>query len=65
MLCWQVGAWGLPGPVSWAVAILAGIGLSLAYGGLVAPGLVWREPVVKAVATLGFALILLGVVSFL
>ena len=36
----------------------------MAYGGLVAPDLAWREPVVKAVATLGFALILLGVVSF-
>ncbi len=65
MLCWQVAAWGLSGPVSWAVAISAGIGLSLAYGGLVAPGLAWREPVVKAVATLGFALVLLGLVSFL
>lgn len=65
MFCWQVVAWGLPGPVAWIAAILTGICLSLLFGWFIAPGLAWREPVVKAVATLGFALILLGIVSFL
>jgi len=32
---------------------------------MIAPVLAWREPVVKAVATLGFALVILGMVSFL
>ncbi len=36
-----------------------------AYGRLIAPRLAWREPVVKAVATLGFALIILGLVSYI
>ncbi len=65
MFCWQVMAWGLPGPAAWIAAILTGVALSLLFGWFIAPGLAWREPVVKAVATLGFALIILGAVSFL
>lgn len=38
--------------------------MSLVYGRLIAPGLAWRDPVVKAVATLGFALIVLGITAF-
>ncbi len=64
MLAWQLGQWGAPGPVTWAVGILAATALSLLYGRLVAPLLAWRDPVVKAVATLGFALVVLGVTSF-
>jgi branched-chain amino acid transport system permease protein len=65
MLAWQLGQWGWPGPVTWLAAILAATGLSLAYGRLVAPKLAWRDPVVKAVATLGFALVVLGITAFL
>ena len=45
-------------------AILTATILSLVYGRLIAPGLAWRDPVVKAVATLGFALIVLGITAF-
>lgn len=65
MLAWQLGQWGWPGPVRWLAAILAATGLSLVYGRLVAPKLAWRDPVVKAVATLGFALVVLGITAFL
>lgn len=65
MLAWQLGQWGWPEPATWIVAIAAATGLSLCYGRLIAPGLAWRDPVVKAVATLGFALIVLGATSFL
>ena len=65
MTCWQILEWGLPGPVGWLAALLTGIALSVCFGILIAPGLAWREPVVKSVATLGFALVLLGAVSFL
>lgn len=65
MLAWQLGQWGWPQPVTWVAAILAATLLSLGYGRLVAPGLAWRDPVVKAVATLGFALIVLGATSFI
>lgn len=64
MSCWQIIDWGWPEPVAWASAVLTGLILSLAYGRYVAPGLAWRDPAVKAVATLGFALIILGAVSF-
>jgi branched-chain amino acid transport system permease protein len=65
MLCWQFLDWEMPGPVSWGLTIMAGVLLSVIFGRYFAPGLAWRDPVVKAVATLGYALILLGIVSFI
>ncbi|MCB1382133.1 MAG: branched-chain amino acid ABC transporter permease [Notoacmeibacter sp.] len=64
MLAWQLQQWGWPQPVTWLVAIVTATALSLIYGRLVAPGLAWRDPVVRAVATLGFALMVLGVTAF-
>ncbi len=46
--------------VGYLVAILIGVVLSLGYGRLYAPRLAHRDPVVKAIGTLGFALALLG-----
>jgi len=63
LMCWQVIQWGLPDPIAWFAALGIGAVLSLGYGRLIAPLLAYREPVVKAVATLGFALILLGVMN--
>src|SRR5438034_8181621 len=60
MVAWQLGQWGWPEAVGWMAAVLVAVLLSAAYGRFIAPRLAWREPVVKAVATLGFALILLG-----
>lgn len=65
MFAWQIADWGLPGVISWVSAVLVGIGLSVAYGRFIAPSLAWREPAVKAVATLGYMLILLGLVGFI
>ena len=65
MLAWQLGQWGWPQPLTWLAGIGAATLLSFGYGRLIAPGLAWRDPVVKAVATLGFALIVLGATSFL
>ena len=65
MLAWQLGQWQVPGPVTWLSAILVAAALSLFYGRLLAPSLAWREPVVKAIATLGYALIILGLTAFL
>ncbi|MEZ5652362.1 MAG: branched-chain amino acid ABC transporter permease [Burkholderiaceae bacterium] len=64
MLAWQLQQWGWPQALTWFVAIAVATLCSLAYGRLIAPGLAWRDPVVKAVATLGFALIVLGVTAF-
>lgn len=63
MFAWQIVDWGLPGVVSWISAVGTGIALSVAYGRLVAPSLAWREPAVKAIATLGYMLILLGLIG--
>lgn len=65
MCAWQLVEWGLWPPLSWLACILVALVLTLIYGRLIAPLLAWREPVVKAVATLGYALIILGFVSFL
>lgn len=65
MLAWQLGQWGVPAVMTWLAAMIAAITLSLTYGRLIAPGLAWREPVVKAIATLGFALIILGMTAFI
>lgn len=65
MCAWQILQWGYPEPLAWAVCLSIGILLSAGYGALVAPGLAHREPVVKAVATLGFGIAILGVMNLL
>ncbi|MEQ8345038.1 MAG: branched-chain amino acid ABC transporter permease [Sneathiellaceae bacterium] len=65
MTAWQLVEWGLWPPLAWLACIGLAVAILLGYGRLIAPRLAWREPVVKAVATLGFALIILGVVSYL
>jgi branched-chain amino acid transport system permease protein len=65
MLAWQVAQWGAWPPIAWATCFLTALILTLGYGRFIAPQLAWRDTVVKAVATLGFALIILGLVSFL
>jgi len=64
MVAWQLEQWNYPEPAAWAAAILLATALSLAYGLLAAPLLAYREPVVKAVATLGYALIILGIANY-
>ena len=64
MLAWQLGQWGWYEPVTWFAGLALATGLSLFYGRFIAPHLAARDTVVKAVATLGFALIVLGTTSF-
>lgn len=65
MTAWQLVQWGWSEPLAWAMALSLATVLSLGYGRVIAPRLAWRDPVVKAIATLGYALIILGVTSFL
>lgn len=65
MFAWELQQRHWPEAVSWVVALATATALSLVYGRLIAPRLAWRDPVVKAVATLGFALMILGVTTFL
>ena len=65
MVAWQGMQWGWWPPLTWAACLAVALVLTLFYGRFIAPLLAWRETVVKAVATLGFALILLGLVAYL
>lgn len=65
MVCWQLLDWGLWPPAAWAACIAVALAITLAYGTLIAPRLAWRDTVVKAVATLGFALIILGITTYI
>ncbi|WP_407495316.1 branched-chain amino acid ABC transporter permease [Pseudooceanicola sp. MF1-13] len=64
MTAWQMTEWGIWPPLGWLTCIALATLLTLIYGRLIAPLLAWRDPVVKAVATLGYALIILGFVSW-
>ncbi len=65
MTAWQLLEWNWPEPLAWVACVGIALALSLAFGGLIAPGLARREPIVKAIATLGFALALLGTMNLL
>jgi len=64
-------AWSLINTLSWpaALAYLACVGfgaaISLLYGMLTGPSLAGRDPLVKAAATIGLALMLLGAMSWI
>jgi branched-chain amino acid transport system permease protein len=60
LLAWQVQQDGWPGWASWILCILFGALVTLLYGVIFGPLLAGRAPVVRAVATLGLLLILLG-----
>ena len=56
---------GVPSFWAYLVAVLFGGLSTLLYGTIFGPALAARDPLVKAVATLGFALILLGLMTWL
>ncbi len=65
MTTWQLLEWGWYPPATWIIGVLLSLGVTLFYGIVIAPLLAWRDTVVKAVATLGYALIILGLVAFI
>ena len=56
---------GLPDWVAWLVCVAVATVLTLAYGMIFGPALARRDPLVKAVATLGLTLILFGAMDLL
>ena len=56
---------GAPGWVGWLVAVVAAAAVTLGYGALFGPALAKRDPLVKAVATIGLTLILYGLMDLL
>jgi branched-chain amino acid transport system permease protein len=66
LIAWQlINHSGLSFWPAFVVSVLAGGVLTLAYGMVFGPALALRDPLVKATATLGLALILLGVMDLL
>jgi branched-chain amino acid transport system permease protein len=66
LIAWElVTNTSVPDGLAYLLAILFGGVLTLLYGVLFGPPLAAREPLVKATATLGLALILLGIMSWI
>jgi len=64
LISWQLLRNGAAEWPAYAVGVGAAGGASLVYGALLGPYLAEREPVVKATASLGFALAILGVLNW-
>lgn len=60
LLAWQLIDGGYPEPLAWLAALLLSALLAFVYGRFLAPQLANRGSVVKAIATLGYALVILG-----
>src|ERR1700722_13035317 len=66
LIAWSmINEWHVPGGVAYVACVLFGGVLTLGYGLVFGRALAGRDPLVKAVATLGLALILLGVMSWI
>ena len=61
---WAIVQHGGPDVVGWIAGVLCAVALSLFYGRVLAPRLAYGDPVMRAVATLSFALILLGFIDY-
>ena len=65
LIAWQVQQDGWPGWASWIVCILFSGVVTLGYGMIFGPPLAGRDPLVRAVATLGLTLVLFGAMDLL
>ena len=65
LIAWSLANAGAPGWVGWLVCVLVGGLVTLAYGLVFGPPLAKRDPLVKAVATLGLTLVLFGLMDLL
>jgi branched-chain amino acid transport system permease protein len=64
-IAWQLAQAGMAAPVGWIAGIGASTLVAWGYGRIFAPRLAHRDRVVRAVATLGLALFLLGSMAWL
>lgn len=65
LLAWQIADSGGPEWLGWIAGIAVATLLALFYGSIIAPRLAHSDPIVRAVATLGFALVVLGFCEFI
>ncbi len=64
MLCWQVIELDYADWIGWLAGIGSATLLSWAYGRYIAPSLTHQDRVVRAMATLGFALMIMGIAQW-
>ena len=60
MVCWQIIDLENPEWLGWSAGIASAALLSWAYGRFIAPSLTHQDRIVRAMATLGFALMIMG-----
>jgi branched-chain amino acid transport system permease protein len=65
LTAWSLGQAGAPGWVTWVVCVAVAAAVTFGYGALFGPALAKRDPLVKAVATIGLTLILYGLMDLL
>ncbi len=65
LIAWSLVSAGLPGWLGWLACVAFGGLVTLGYGLLFGPALAGRDPLVKAVATLGLTLVLFGAMDLL
>jgi branched-subunit amino acid ABC-type transport system permease component len=61
---WSIVEHGGPEPVAWCAGVFVSTALAFLYGRALAPRLAFSDPVMRAVATLSVALILLGFMGY-
>jgi ABC-type branched-subunit amino acid transport system permease subunit len=65
LLAWQIAESGGADWLGWIAGVLVATILAVLYGRFIAPRLASSDPIVRAVATLGFALVVLGFCEFI
>jgi branched-chain amino acid transport system permease protein len=65
LTAWSLAQAGAPGWLTWLACIAVAATVTLGYGSLFGPALAKRDPLVKAVATIGLTLILYGLMDLL
>jgi branched-chain amino acid transport system permease protein len=65
LTAWSLGQKGAPGWLTWLACVAVAAAVTLGYGTLFGPALAKRDPLVKAVATIGLTLVLYGLMDLL
>jgi branched-chain amino acid transport system permease protein len=65
LTAWSLAQAGAPGWLTWLACIAMTAAVTLGYGTLFGPALAKRDPLVKAVATIGLTLVLYGLMDLL
>ena len=65
LIAWSLKKAGTPGWLSWLACVAVAAAVTLGYGTIFGPALARRDPLVKAVATIGLTLILYGLMDLL